>query len=143
MKRVYVCGPMTGLPEFNFPAFHAAAAALRAQGLEVVNPAEINLGQQGTWEQCMRAAIKGLCDCDGLVLLPGWQGSKGAHIELGIAHRLGMEIALYAAAYQPVAEVFGHPGYRTAFIPMVKFLNNSAGLLAEGVTLFARGVRAD
>lgn len=37
---IYLCGPMTGLPEYNYPAFHAAAAELRAQGWRVVNPAE-------------------------------------------------------------------------------------------------------
>ena len=41
---VYLSGPMTGLPDFNRPAFHAAAAALRAQGYVVINPAEVDLG---------------------------------------------------------------------------------------------------
>jgi hypothetical protein len=92
MTRVYLSGPMSGLPELNFPAFHAAAARLRADGLEVVNPAEINPGGALSWEQCMRADIKALCDCDAIVLLPGWEGSKGAHLELHVAHRLGMEV---------------------------------------------------
>lgn len=38
--RVYIAGPMTGLPEYNFPAFHAAAKAWRDAGWEVLNPAE-------------------------------------------------------------------------------------------------------
>lgn len=92
MKRIYLSGPMTGLPELNFPAFHAAAAALRAQGFQVTNPAEINVGGDKTWEACMRADIKALCDCDTLLLLPGWQHSRGAHLELQIAHRLGLSI---------------------------------------------------
>ena len=29
---VYISGPMTGLPEFNYPAFFAKAAELRAEG---------------------------------------------------------------------------------------------------------------
>ncbi|MCY1527250.1 hypothetical protein D9M68_623110 [compost metagenome] len=40
MKRIYLAGPMTGLPEFNYPAFHAEAARLRALGYQVENPAE-------------------------------------------------------------------------------------------------------
>nr|WP_233506461.1 MULTISPECIES: DUF4406 domain-containing protein [Comamonas] len=35
LKRIYI-----GLPEFNYPAFHAAAAVLRAQGHHVENLAE-------------------------------------------------------------------------------------------------------
>jgi len=93
MKRVYVSGPMTGMPEHNFPAFHAASAALRDLGMEVVNPAEIN-SEPGArpWEQCLRNDIKQLCDCDAIVLSPGWERSKGAHLELHIAHRVGIEV---------------------------------------------------
>lgn len=91
--RVYISGPMTGLPELNFPAFNAAAAALREAGFEVVNPAEINPDGRKTWAQCMRADIRELCTCDALALLQGWEGSQGAHLELQLAHRLGMTIA--------------------------------------------------
>jgi hypothetical protein len=58
----------------------------------VVNPAEINPDSAMPWGDCMRADIKAMCDCDMLILLPGWQRSKGAHIELNLAHRLEMEI---------------------------------------------------
>lgn len=92
MTRVYISGPMTGLPDLNFPAFFAAAAQLRARGLEPVNPAEINPGGTTDWHACMRADIKALCDCDALALLPGWTNSKGAHLEVHLAHRLGIRI---------------------------------------------------
>ena len=87
MTRIYISGPMTGLPDNNFPSFHSAAAALRACGYEVVNPAEIDPG--------VSADIVGkraLCDCDVLALLPGWQDSDGANLELHLAHRLGLSI---------------------------------------------------
>jgi len=32
MTRVYVAGPMSGIPDFNFPAFHAAAMVAERQG---------------------------------------------------------------------------------------------------------------
>ncbi len=39
-KTIYISGPMSGLPECNYPAFNAAAAHLRALGYSVENPAE-------------------------------------------------------------------------------------------------------
>ena len=42
---IYIAGPMTGRPDLNFPAFHAAATTLRDAGFDVVNPAEINPDQ--------------------------------------------------------------------------------------------------
>ena len=96
MKTIYISGPMSNLPEFNFPAFYQAAEKLRELGHTVVNPAEINPDAGLTWEQCMRADIKALCDCDILATLPGWEDSKGAHLEVHIAHRLGITITSVA-----------------------------------------------
>jgi hypothetical protein len=96
MLRLYLSGPMSGLPGLNFPAFHEAASQLRAAGYQVTNPAEINPDSTMSWEQCMRADIKALCDCDVLALLDGWQRSAGAHVELNLAHRLGLKIVLAA-----------------------------------------------
>jgi len=70
-KRIYIAGPMTGLPELNFPAFHAEAARLRAQGHHAVNPAEINSDPNAEWVDCMRADIRELMTCDAISLLPG------------------------------------------------------------------------
>ena len=92
MKRVYLSGPMTGRPEYNFPAFHAAASALRAKGLDVANPAEIEPTGEKTWANCMKADIKALCDCCTVALLPGWEDSKGANIEARLAIQLGMRV---------------------------------------------------
>lgn len=90
--RVYISGPMSGLPDLNFPAFNAAAERLRALGIDAINPAEINPESEMTWAACMRADIKALCDCDALALLPGWEDSRGAHLELHLAHRLEMKV---------------------------------------------------
>jgi hypothetical protein len=92
MSRIYIAGPMTGKPELNFPVFHAQAARLRADGWEVVNPAEINADQTAGWLPCMRADIKHLVDCDAILMLPGWEWSKGASLEHHIAERLGMKV---------------------------------------------------
>lgn len=90
--RVYVSGPMTGIQEFNFPAFKAATALLRQRGYEVLCPTEIEPNLSATWHECLRGDIKAICDVDMLVLLPGWENSKGAHLEVHIAHRLGIGV---------------------------------------------------
>lgn len=90
--RIYICGPMTGLPELNFPAFHAAALRWREGGAEVINPAEINPDVTALWSDCMKADIKALLDCDALFLLEGWENSKGANLEKHIAEQVGIEI---------------------------------------------------
>lgn len=91
-ERVYISGPMTGMPEHNFPAFNAEAARLRALGYQVINPAEINPDGTKPWKECLREDIKHLCDCDTIALLPGWENSQGAHLELHISHRIGSRI---------------------------------------------------
>lgn len=92
MKRIYLSGPMTGRPDFNFPAFHAAADVLRSKGLEVANPAEIEPEGEKTWASCMRADLKAMLDCCTVALLPGWEDSKGANIEARLALNLGMRV---------------------------------------------------
>ncbi|BBP95948.1 hypothetical protein BSFA1_10770 [Burkholderia sp. SFA1] len=90
--KLYIAGPMSGYPELNFPAFHAEAARLRAMGFEIVNPAEIDVGPNPDWLTAMRADIKQLVDCDGVVLLPGADESPGARLEQAIARGLGLRV---------------------------------------------------
>lgn len=93
MIRVYVAGKMTGLPDFNFPAFHAKAAQLRALGYHVENPAENPVPPcGGTWEGYMRMAVAQLATCTHIHLLPGWEDSRGARIEQRLAAELGLEV---------------------------------------------------
>lgn len=90
--RIYVAGPMTGLPQFNFPAFHQAAFALRALGHEVENPAENPAPPCGSWLAYMRMAIVQVSKVDALVMLPGWMASKGACVEFQLARGLGLPV---------------------------------------------------
>jgi len=82
---VYICGPMTGLPEHNYPAFHAEAKALRAEGHTVVNPAELDHSANETWEDHMKTDVKAMMDCDTICVLPGADNSDGATKERMIA----------------------------------------------------------
>ena len=90
--KIYLAGPMTGLPEFNYPAFNAAAARLRALGHEVLNPAENPVPPCGSWAGYMRLGLSQLVQCECIVLLPGWADSKGALFERKTAQVLAMDV---------------------------------------------------
>jgi hypothetical protein len=101
--KLYVAGPMRGHPLYNFPAFDAAAEILEAAGHEVVNPAELDrqigfdpAGRGEISNKFLRDAMKrdltAICECDGIAMLPGWEGSSGAYVEWTLARNLGLEI---------------------------------------------------
>lgn len=115
MSNIYLAGPMRGLPNFNFPAFHAAAAKLRAEGHTVFNPAERDEEEFGrvfapTGSEAEFAQATGMTvmemrrNCfyadtawitqhaDAIALLPGWAKSKGAVAERALAEALGLTI---------------------------------------------------
>lgn len=101
----YIAGPMTGLPDFNYPAFQAAAEQLRAAGVDVKSPTEVSNDQapdnytaEKPYGYYLRRSLRMLLDCDEMVLLPGWEYSRGATLEREIAEMLGMTITHWAAA---------------------------------------------
>jgi hypothetical protein len=91
-KKVYVSGPMTGVPYYNFPAFDEAAARLRGMGYEVVNPADKVIVEGWEWTDYLRHDIKEVCDCEAIFMLEGWEKSAGAQLEIEVARGLGLEV---------------------------------------------------
>lgn len=98
--RIFLSGPMTDLPESNYPAFNATAARLRALGYHVENPAEnpepVSLAGEPSWTDYMRLSIAQLVTCNVVALLPGWANSRGAHMERHIALDLRMRVLMAA-----------------------------------------------
>lgn len=92
----YLAGPMTGIAEFNFPAFHAAAANLRAMGFEIINPAE-NFGGDVTlpYDTYINEALRQVNSADAIIRLPGWEDSNGVRKECELATELGRRIYEY------------------------------------------------
>lgn len=90
---LYLSGPMSGYPEFNFPAFFEAATQLQQRGYQVVNPAQLNaIGD--AWVDCIRRDLLALLDprVKGLALLPGWMFSRGSQVERYVAYVLGLPV---------------------------------------------------
>lgn len=123
--KVYVAGPMTGIPQFNFPAFEAVATDLRARGFEVVSPAELDdpesraaalASEDGdpaaynsvtgeTWGDLLARDVKLIADggIEAIVVLPGWESSRGARLETFVANVLcGLPVYRYGLELLPV-----------------------------------------
>jgi hypothetical protein len=119
--KVYVAGPMTGIPQFNFPAFDAAASELRSMGHEVISPAELDdpedraaalqspdgsalsygNGVKKTWGEFLARDVKLLSDggIEAVFVLPGWRKSRGARLETFVANAMnGLPIFCYTCA---------------------------------------------
>lgn len=111
--KIYVAGPMRGIPEFNFPKFNRVTKALRAMGHEVFNPAERDIERHGgvdiskgnaagdetvavkehgfSLRVALGEDLAWICaEADAVALLPGWQRSKGAKAEKATAEALGL-----------------------------------------------------
>ena len=99
--KVYLAGPMTGIPQFNFPAFHAAAKKLREDNHTVFSPAEADMAKWGDMETILREASYRVClhtdlnwildHAEAIALLPGWEKSAGAQAEWALARALGLK----------------------------------------------------
>lgn len=119
MNRPYLAGPMRGYPCFNFQAFEDAATTLRRLEYDVVSPHQIDITEgrvviDATWisgrvvygdvrlsptfdpRATILRDVEALCtECDGLILLDGWEESSGALVELAVARFLDLPIYLW------------------------------------------------
>lgn len=111
--RVYLAGPMSGIPEFNFPEFARYAQMIRGWGLEVFSPAERDIERHGVdisignergdasvgiaaevglnIRQCLADDTAWICQhATHIALMPGWENSKGARAEHALAAAIGL-----------------------------------------------------
>lgn len=117
--KLYLAGPMSDIPGYNFPAFEAATAELRAQKFEVISPAEKDKERDPeayerarnspdgkwkpsdtgglTWAQVLSKDIIIVADeVDGLAMLPGWEKSSGARLEAFVGLLRKKRFAIYS-----------------------------------------------
>ena len=99
--RIYLAGPMRGIPDWNYPAFQQAATVLRELGHTVVSPHEADevVGGPEAASQDMPATMRRDLDLvlqqEAVVLLAGWSRSHGACLERHAADVVGIPVFLY------------------------------------------------
>lgn len=90
---IYLAGPMSGLPDFNYPAFADAEVRGTKLGLNIRSPHK-NFNEDKTlpYATYIRADMAMLLECNAIALLPGWEKSRGAKFELHVAQLLGHRV---------------------------------------------------
>ena len=89
----YIAGPITKRLKTYQHAFADAEMVLNFLGYTVLNPAWLPKGLEDEDYQRIDDAM--LTAADVVVLLPGWERSKGARREAKLAERLGKTVVKY------------------------------------------------
>jgi hypothetical protein len=89
--KIYICGPVTGMENYNVEMFAWAADRLKAMGYDPVDPV---VGTEGMeWVEALSRDLPILIQQDAVAVLPGpWYNSKGAKLELHVAQALEKKI---------------------------------------------------
>lgn len=99
-KIIYVCGPYRGKTDYEQidNIYHAQRVALRLWELGWVvfcphlNTANFNWYSNLPDDVWLNGGLKLLGRCDCMIMLKGWEQSKGANAELELAIEKGLEI---------------------------------------------------
>lgn len=118
VKSIYIAGPMSGYPEFNFPAFNRADRLLSDSGWDVWNPAKKELertldknayetgdaelaGQTGfSFRKAYLWDVEHVISADGIYMLKGWEQSPGAVGEHAVAVAMKRHYPEYEIIYE-------------------------------------------
>ena len=100
--RLYISGKITGLKYSEVEIRFNKAEIMLQKRYEVVNPTKINpiteseyekmseKKKEAFWHKCMKKDLKELKKCQIIYMLPDYETSKGALLELEEARKLGL-----------------------------------------------------
>lgn len=101
MRKGFLAGPMSGIPDWNRPEFERFRDAFRG------SVSMVTCFDEGVWldrrtdedieawhRRCLGSCIRALSECDTLYLMPGWEKSLGCRIEFQFATAMNMDIVL-------------------------------------------------
>lgn len=119
MKSIYIAGPMTGYPEFNFPAFFSAQTDWERSGWKVFNPAnkdeevgvttnsayatgdaEALVKSGWSFKDAFKWDTDRVIDADAIYMLKGWEASVGARAEHSVAMAIKARYPTYEIYYE-------------------------------------------
>lgn len=93
IRNIYISGRVTGEAIGSVIAkFHAAERKIRRFGFTPVSPLDNGLPFEAEWADHMGRDIALLLKCDAIYLLPDYEQSRGAQIELCVALQLRMPV---------------------------------------------------
>ncbi len=137
MIRPYISGPMSNYKNHNFPAFFEADGKLREQGYEPINPAAYNVSDVesslATWQEAhaysidypehwhayIKADLRLVLQADGVVLLPGWEKSRGACVEVVAAANIDIPIYRLTEEFDVVRFDYDYAPYQRALVHLL------------------------
>jgi hypothetical protein len=118
----YLAGPMSGIPQFNYPEFHRIAKELREAGYNIISPVEedspelqatLMASKDGlvnglqhvdtkakvegeSWGDILARDVQTIFNrCDGVVVMQDWGKSRGARLEVFVANLAGRSLFVY------------------------------------------------
>lgn len=93
ISRIYLSGSITNNPKYKVQFWLAEHFAKKHFNKIPINPSKIeDIIVEGTWEEYMKICISLMDLCDSILLLKGWEKSRGAEIELNYAISKGLNI---------------------------------------------------
>lgn len=99
-KRIYISGPMTNVPNLNLLTFENMASHLRTLGFLPIIPHVNGLPITSSYNAHLVRDIETLLSCDGVVLLQGWNKSRGALIEAFVADQMQIPLFYEGKTYE-------------------------------------------
>lgn len=98
-KKVYIIGAVTGLEREEVEVkFEKAAQALKGMGMIPVNPVVL-VPSSTSWTSAMKKCITEMLTCDAVLMLPDWEASRGATLEVAIARNLSIPQFTHSLKY--------------------------------------------
>lgn len=109
---LYISGPMSGYEDLNASAFNQTANRLREEGHIVANPIELDGRQKnGRYAEYLMRDLRIVAEeVDALVMLTGWEGSRGAKLEAYTAKMFGKPLLTPTLKHLP--QVRQAPGFQ-------------------------------